>query len=409
MLDQGTQQQPRGLSSQILMNTYSIIMLGSNASGKTVFLASLYKKLSTQGDAGFFLEVDNGETGHHLHDLYSEIAFGEDWPKPTFPNEIPEWTFTCRVQTKNLPIYSACRFTYIDYAGGRITDYTEQENREFSNKLQNADIILGLLDGQRIISLMQHEKLGSIWAINQLPKMLSLMQKLGKPIQFVISKWDIVEDKYSLQEVLDLLLSIDEFKNLVQNCQKAGVPIRLIPVSAVGKGFATLQSDGSMLKTPGVLPKPFQVELPLACVLPDLIQAEYKRLEKQEEEMKKAKPEVKANLNFFEQVGQIVGEGLKVVAEFVPAVVETFLPKKYEFATGSLQKMIYFTSELAQSSANQKQEMAEKRSEELRQEREQTLAQVADEQTALKYALNCFLLLQTELYKNFPESKIELP
>ena len=100
---------------------------------------------------------------------------------------------------------------------------------------------------------------------------------------------------------------------------------------------------------------------------------------------------------------------LKVVAEFVPAVVETFLPKKYEFATGSLQKMIYYTSELAQSSANQKQELAEKRSEELRREREQTLAQVADEQTALKYALDCFLLLQTELYKNFPESKIELP
>ncbi|MFM6204868.1 MAG: hypothetical protein ACKPEZ_05620, partial [Planktothrix sp.] len=241
------------------------------------------------------------------------------------------------------------------------------------------------------------------------PKMLSLMQKLGKPIQFVISKWDIVQDKYSLQEVLDLLLSIDEFKNLVQNCQKAGVPIRLIPVSAVGKGFATLQPDGSMLKTPGVLPKPFQVELPLACVLPDLIQAEYNRLKKQKDDMNNAKTEVKANLNFFEQVGQIVGEGLKVVAEFVPAVVETFLPKKYEFATGSLQKMIYYTSELAQSSANQKQELAEKRSEELRREREQTLAQVADEQTALKYALDCFLLLQTELYKNFPESKIELP
>ncbi|MBD2484249.1 hypothetical protein [Planktothrix sp. FACHB-1365] len=391
------------------MNTYSIIMLGPTASGKTVFLASLYKKLSTQGDAGFFLEVDNGETGNRLHDLYSEIVFGEDWPKPTFPNEIPEWTFTCRVQTKNLPIYSACKFTYIDYAGGRITDYTEKENQEFYDRLQNADIMLGLLDGQRIISLMQHGKLGNIWAINELPKMLSLMQKFGKPIQFVISKWDIVEDKYSLQEVLDLLLSIDEFKNLVQTCQKAEVPIHLIPVSAVGKGFATLQPDGSMLKTPDVLPKPFQVELPLACVLPDLIQVEYNRLEKQKQEMKDNNPEVKENLNFFEQVGQIIGEGLKVVAGLVPDVVETFLPKKFNFPTESLQKMINLAAKLAQSSASQKQELAQRRSEELRREREQTLAQVTDEQTALTYALDCFLLLQTELYKNFPESKIELP
>lgn len=97
-------------------------MLGPSGSGKTVFLASMYKKLCTQGDNGFFLEIDSSEKRKRLNNIYTQIAIDEKWPKGTTYSEISEWNFTCRIQTDNLSIHSACQFNYLDYAGGRLTD-----------------------------------------------------------------------------------------------------------------------------------------------------------------------------------------------------------------------------------------------------------------------------------------------
>ena len=124
------------LNSSDSLNTYTVIMLGPSGSGKTVFLASMYKKLSTQGDLGFFLEVDGAEKRKRLNKVYTQIAIDEKWPKGTTYSEVSEWSFTCRVQTENLPIYSACRFNYLDYAGGRITDEMDEEDLVFEKKNQ---------------------------------------------------------------------------------------------------------------------------------------------------------------------------------------------------------------------------------------------------------------------------------
>lgn len=96
------------------------------------------------------------------------------------------------------------------------------------------------------------------------------MQRSAKPIHFVISKWDTLINEYSLEQVRERLLEIEDFRNLIQLRNKSGVPVRLIPISSVGMGFAELQPDGSMAKT-GNLPNPFLVEMPLACILPDMI------------------------------------------------------------------------------------------------------------------------------------------
>jgi len=307
-------------------------------------------------------------------------------------SEVSEWTFTCRVQTENLPIYSACRFTYLDYAGGRLTDEMEEEDFEFENKLKDANVLLGLLDGQRLCALMRNEKLGLFWAVNDLPNMLSEMQKRGKPIHFVISKWDIVEGSFSLEQIGDRLLQIEEFNNLVK-LRKEKSPVRLIPVSAVGMGFATLQADGSMQKT-GELPRPFQVEVPLACVLPDMIQTMLRELiEKKQEELSKP-TEVKPNLSFWDTLGQLFGSGLKAVQQF--------LPKKYQFAEDILQKLIEFAEETAQK----KQEAALRRTDELRREQAASLKAVADEETALNHVITCFISIKNKLDSTFPQSEI---
>ena len=57
------------------MNTYSVIMLGPRGSGKTMFLASMYKKLSTQGKLKFFLKVEGAEKRKRLNTIYTQVAF----------------------------------------------------------------------------------------------------------------------------------------------------------------------------------------------------------------------------------------------------------------------------------------------------------------------------------------------
>ncbi len=384
------------------LNTYTVIMLGPRGSGKTVYLASMYKKLSTQGKQGFFLEIDNAEKRKRLHNIYTQIAVEEKWPKGTTFGEVSEWTFTCRVQTENLKIHSACRFNYLDYAGGRLTEEIEDEDTDFESKLQNADALLGVLDGQRLRSLIRGEESGKLWLLKDLSNMLSIMQSSQKTIHFVISKWDTLIDEYSLEQLRDRLLEIDEFRNLVQRRNQAHLPVRLIPISSVGMGFAKLQPDGSMAKT-GSLPNPFLVEMPLACILPDMIKTTLEELIKKKQEQSEA-IEVKPNLSFLDRLKQVIGGVGKVGA----GIVQSYLPKKYQFAEDILEDLINFLDNL-EKPVRQKREAAARRTEELRRQQAESLEKVTDEETALKHVVNCFISLTNDLESKFPATNLKLP
>ncbi|MGB8686484.1 MAG: hypothetical protein WCD53_03990, partial [Microcoleus sp.] len=119
--------------------------------------------------------------------------------------------------------------------------------------------------------------------------------------------------------------------------------------------------------------------------------------------------EVKANLQWWEQVGQVVGGVLKASQDILPILGDLFLPRKYTAFQDVVLKMVEFASEYAEAPAKQKQEAADKRSEELSKEREELFKKVEDEETAFKYALNCFLSVQNDLIRNFPKSDLRLP
>lgn len=386
------------------MNTYSIIMVGPRGSGKTVFLASMYKKLSTQGDLGFFLTVDGQENSNYLHDIYTEMAL-QKWPLATQASQLSELTFTCKVQTNNLSNYAACSFTYIDYAGGRLENLDKQD-QELKNKLESADIMLGLLDGQKIVALMQNQKDGTLWGINTLPKILTIVQSYAKPLQFVISKWDIVEQYYTLKEVINFLVNeVEEFRNIVQRDGNGRLPMRVIPVSSVGPNFANLQLDGSMKIRSGAIPKPFQVEVPLGCVIPDLIQVLINKQIKKEGELKKHE-EVTPNLNWWEQAGKMWGETVNLAVDIIPVILDFFIPNKIEFAKEKFLALLKYTAELATAPAKEKEKIAARRTQELKMEKEEALRKVIDEKTALESCLNSFLVIQSDLEAKFPASRL---
>ncbi|GFZ94953.1 hypothetical protein CYANOKiyG1_05960 [Okeania sp. KiyG1] len=358
----------------------------------------MYKKLSTQGKLGFFLKVESTEKRKRLNNIYTQVAFEEEWPRGTRMSEVSEWEFTCRVQTQSLSTYDACKFAYIDYAGGRLIDEMEEEDEEFNSITKNADIMLVLLDGQKLCGLMGGKRSDMIWAAKDLPSMLQQVQdNQRRPVHFVISKWDIVEPYYNLRKIRDRLLEIEEFTNLVRARNQAGIPVRLIPVSSVGKGFATLNKDGSMAKNDGVFPKPFQVEVPLACTLPDIIEKKVQELRQKIAAEQAREIEVKPELNWRDKFGKTlgsIGQGVKTI--------QKFLPKGYRFDEDILEVLIEF----AEKPAREKKAVAQRRTEELRIKQAKSLNKVVDEKTALDSAVNSFLSIRNQLDIDFPESDL---
>ncbi|NES89352.1 MAG: hypothetical protein F6K13_09105 [Okeania sp. SIO2B9] len=270
------------------MKNYNIITLGPIGAGKTVFLASLFKQLSTQTSEGFFLEVPDNQQCKELNEIYSKIdGKNKGWPSGT--RDVTERIFTCYVKNQALEKFPVCQFTYIDYGGGLITETKlpdQYDVVDLEKKVSNADAVLVMIDGLKLLKLMQGKDLDNEAVrellLQDLPNMMQLINNKcnrNTAVHFIISKWDLLKGNYKLSDIIESLREkVDEFKNVVHSRVQAGCPVRLIPVSSIGMDFATLQPDGSMKKKPGAIPKPFQLEIPIAYVLIDRVKSDLKAL-----------------------------------------------------------------------------------------------------------------------------------
>ncbi len=379
------------------MKTYKIITLGASGSGKTVFLASMFKALGIQADHGFYLHVKNPKQQKLLNAIYTEIIAGDIWPKGTRYSEISEWTYICRVKNPGLEHYDACEFVYFDYAGGRLTDVNE-EDTDLQNLIKQSDVILGLIDGKKIHALMSNSNQSDIdYFLNKdFPKIIKWMSDCRVPIHFVLSKWDLLEKKFSLKQIRDRLLEIPEFQLLVYKRNQANSPVRLIPVSSVGSGFATLEPDGSMKKIPGAIPKPFQVEVPISCVFPDGMKAQLGELSQKREQLENQKI---GQQNMFWQFIQTSGNFVLDVV--LDELLDKYLPSDLKIAKPLLTKL----DDLLFSQARMKNK---ENLDKLRDERDISLDKVKDEVTALSHAIDSFLYVQEKLDLDFPESELIL-
>ncbi|MEP0922308.1 hypothetical protein [Leptolyngbya sp. ST-U4] len=384
------------------MRTYKVIMLGSSGAGKTVFLASMHKKLSIQGEEGFFIEVQDPVRRQVLENIYAEVATGDKWPMPTDLSDQSqsgyEWTFRCCVRIEDRSIHPACQFTYLDYAGGKLTD-ANVAGEDLVSEAETADAVLGLLDGRKIYSFMDNnaDQYRNELFLKDIPAITRIMQSCKAPVHFVISKWDLLEGKYTLGQIRDRLLEIPEFKNLIN--QLTDNTVRLIPVSSVGANFATLLPNGKMQKHSGAIPRPFYVEVPLACVLPDALLKRVVDLKQQEKEIADKVVAVKPRFGGF----------LTVIDEFLANTVVRFLknnlPDNYQFSPDVLnwaeQKI-----QKAQDQINQRELEAAQITQERIMQRDKLLKEVKNEETALNYLMNQFLTITSSLDTDFPASKL---
>jgi len=392
------------------MPNYKIVILGPRRSGKTVFLASLYRRLSIPGQYKIFLDCDitstviNPTDGREmsprqlLAERYANLADPcKDWEPGTI--DVEKWHFTCKVQRPDLEFkeFTACEFTYLDYAGG---DVDARQNPELEHELQDANCLLGLLDGEKILSLMREEGDGYTQITKDFGNMLPTLTRKKDPVHFVISKWDILEGLFTLEEIRNRLLQEDFFRDFVQNRLDGNSSVRLIPVSAVGMEFVELE-EGIMKKVPGKNLKPFQVEMPLACVLPDQVKDELKQIAKKKEELLNQQINDSNQVGFWDSLLELAGSAIDWFREFIVAD----LPEELRFTDEILKKF----SESAKAGAQQTREQQENRIRELENQRNASLKTVTDEETALSYAIDVFLEIQSKLDYDFPASLIKLP
>ncbi|TAJ06687.1 hypothetical protein DMA11_22645 [Marinilabiliaceae bacterium JC017] len=258
--------------------------------------------------------------------------------------------------------------------------------------VKEADVLLGILDGQKIIKALNNDKKAQSWIINELDGILTLLGKehqKKQPIHFVISKWDLLNSKYTVLEIHEMLMKIPNFKAFVKNVYINEGLVRLIPISSVGFNFINYEkSNGQMIiKEDGIL-EPYQVEYPIALALLDKFRVHYdsKLREYREKEIDIEREIEQSSFSWKNFWGGI----LKSVGSFFEDTEVFESLGRYWRVSGEMK---------VEDARNELQELSDR----LRSE----LNQVEDEQSAIQYAINAFYEIQLKLDVDFPGSLIK--
>jgi hypothetical protein len=256
----------------------TLAVVGYEASGKTVFIGSMFNELRVPDASGIFLDTSPENAGR-LAALYNTTAdTDKKFPDSTNKGELIEWPFTVKAKSAT-GVTEIGRFSYLDFAGESLRElYTAAPNPEtqrLHDRFKSADILMAVLDGLQVKRFLEGRPLPGFR--NDLSTLLSLLSNHTKAVNLILTKWDILEDQYTFRQVVERLLQITTFANFVKAHRVLGV-CRLIPVSSVGPGFVHEVGD-SMRKVPGKVINPVRVEIPVACALPDALTAQRRKPE----------------------------------------------------------------------------------------------------------------------------------
>ncbi|HEY0637178.1 MAG TPA: hypothetical protein VGD67_05990 [Pseudonocardiaceae bacterium] len=261
----------------IAVPTFRVVALGLSGSGKTLLLTSMYRRLSTPGDRGFFVRAPYQQL-IELNRWYAQIADpGTEWPRGTSRGEMREFEFDVLAPAgeRATPVV---RLGYLEYPGELLTDQDAPGSTAQARLLEaiaGADALIGIVDGLRVRQALLGEARGRVALQTALDAMVHSMLTANCPIAFVVTKWDLLDDLEAdentrLGLVRELLMTVDGFRDLVR-LQGARRILRLVPVTAVGHDFAVLDA-GEVRKRPHGMLRPSNVDVPLSAVVPDALQ-----------------------------------------------------------------------------------------------------------------------------------------
>jgi hypothetical protein len=259
--------------------TFRVVALGSRGSGKTLLLASMYHQLQTMSGRGYFLSAPY-EQVVLLNQWFTDVAdTGRDWPSGTAVGETRDFMFTLRTRGASGALHPVLRLGYLEYAGGLLTDAQAPGSTgqaELLARIEAAHALVGIIDGYRVRQAIDGHAEGLMRLQQSLTAMIGLMMLVPCPVTFVITKWDLlhdldVDEDARLRRVRKFLMSNQGFHDLVE-AHSAQRVVRLIPVSAVGPDFATIDERGRVAKLPDGQLRPSNVDTPLSAVVPDVFE-----------------------------------------------------------------------------------------------------------------------------------------
>lgn len=295
--------------------TFRVLALGPQGAGKTLLLASMYHSLQTPSGRGFFLTAPYDQV-IQLNSWFADAADPQrDWPFGTAVGETREFNFsvTTRAATET---HTILRIGYLEYAGELLTDPQAPGSTaqgDLIQRIESAHALLGIIDGHRIRQVLDRNREGE-WRLQQaLTAMIAPMMRVFCPVTFVITKWDLLSDVHPdentrLGIVRNVLMSNPGFRDLVHTHSTRRV-VRLVPVSAVGTNFATLDGGGTVTKLPNGKVDPTNVDVPLSAVVPDV----FEQIERSLDEA--TRQAVLADARRAAQLGP--AQALKALATFV--------------------------------------------------------------------------------------------
>ena len=253
---------------QMPLPVFKVTMLGDSGCGKTVFMSSMYTKMTQNLHQIAIRALSNDidlELVQHLKNIYSH----DKWP-PGTASDLKQYDFELLLRGE--PI---ARIEWADYRGGAIYDSEgTPEATALNKRLKESHSIIWMIDMSRLTGPLG----GTIARLNtgmSRLSSLSLCAAAGtnhfRSIQFVRSKSDLVRDaqgEVQWNKACEELIS-----HLGETLDLHKVPFcAVIPVSSVGR-----VDNQNQKKALG--DEPHNVEWPLILSLAFMLYADLERLD----------------------------------------------------------------------------------------------------------------------------------
>jgi hypothetical protein len=259
---------------------FRLFVAGARAAGKTVFLASLHNQLAVPSQDNFFhARLTSEESANYLRRNFDIIRDpGQNWPLGTAGAS--EYVFQCLhtsvIAQDTFPLF---RFHYTDFPGGDLTNSGPNQSIDVRQAILKSHTIVFLIDGKKILDALNGTPIEGYSVNDDLDRISELaMDCIWKPTQFVVTKWDILS-QHTLPQIRALLMKHPKLSEIVRIRRNARKPTYLIPVSAVGGGFAHYDpSRKAMVKLPHAAPSPYNLDLTLALVIADTLRESIKSI-----------------------------------------------------------------------------------------------------------------------------------
>ena len=295
--------------------TVKVLMVGYSASGKTLMLAGLYHYFSHGTRAGIRFITDD-ESNRSLVNFATAIRDHRN-PLPPGTQETKRWQFAVRVESGDQQT-DAFTLEYLDYPGGFIDrmlnspdpSLAAELDPELKDELKSTDVLMGVLDGERLVKLMVGDYDAGI--VGDIERLLNILIRTDhRNIHLVITKWDLMRGAGGAHYTIsDVRAKLDQVSTAFQNFRESPrleASLRIIPVSALGvNGFAASQ--------PGKSWRPWNVQVPFFSAVPDTLASDVPTLAERREG-----PLSKIGLVVFSIAGLIeVGIPLGVIDLKVP-------------------------------------------------------------------------------------------